>query len=200
MKTAFINKSINFLSKYNNYSEEDKEKILYGLEGIYLTLTKLIIIFLLSFILGMIKEVLILLLLFNVIRYFGFGIHARKSIECLISSTLMFIVLPYIFLKLSLDKNVLLIISSISLISLIFFAPADTPKRPFYNKKKIMLRKIITLLIGITYLILSLIIKDNTFIILLQLSILLEAIAVNPITYMIMRQTYNSGKNGEKVS
>ena len=189
-----------FLNKYNKYSEEDKDKLMYGLEGLYLTLTKLIVIIGLSIIFGIFKEAIILLLLFNIIRYFGFGIHARKSIECLISSTLMFIILPYIFLKLNLDKNILLIISSVSLVSLIFFAPADTPKRPFYNKKKKMIRKTITLLIGIIYLILSLIIKDNTFITLLQLSILLEGIAVNPITYMIMKQTYNSGKNGDKAS
>ena len=200
MKTAFINKSMTFLNKYNKYSEDDKEKLMYGLEGLYLTLTKLIVIIGLSVIFGMFKEVIILLLFFNIIRYFGFGIHARKSIECLISSTLMFIILPYIFLKLNLDQNILLIISSVSLISLIFFAPADTPKRPFYNKKKKMIRKVITLLIGIIYLILSLIIKDNTFITLLQLSILLEGIAVNPITYTIMMQTYNSGKNGDKAS
>lgn len=189
-----------FLSKYNNYSEEEKEKVMYGLEGLYLTLTKLVIIFSLAIILGMFKEVLILVLLFNIIRYFGFGIHARKSIECLISSTLMFIALPYAFLKLDINQNILLIISIISLISFIFFAPADTPKRPFYNKKKKMIRKFITLLIGILFLSISLIIKDKTIIALLQLSIVLEGIAVNPITYMVMRQTYNSGKNGDKVS
>ena len=194
MKAIFLNKSLAFLTKYNNYSEEEKEKVLYGLEGIYLTFSKLFIIIALSIILGIFKEVLLLLLMFNVIRYFGFGIHAKKSIECLISSTLMFIVLPYIFLKLNTNNNILLILSICGLISFIFFAPADTPKRPFYNKKKKIIRRILTISIGIIYLILSFVIKNEIISNLLLLSILLQAIVVNPITYKLMRQTYNNSK------
>ena len=49
MKNAFMEKSMNFITKYDNYSEKDIEKMRYGLEGIYLTVSKTIIIFLNDF-------------------------------------------------------------------------------------------------------------------------------------------------------
>ena len=45
MKNLFLNNSISFLKKYNDYSEEEIEKLMYGLEGLYLTITKLVIIY-----------------------------------------------------------------------------------------------------------------------------------------------------------
>ena len=39
MKSFFMDKSLAFLCKYNTYSDEDIEKLSYGLEGIYLTIT-----------------------------------------------------------------------------------------------------------------------------------------------------------------
>ena len=45
MKEKFLNDSINLITRYNNtYTEDDIDKIKYGLEGLYLTVTKLIII------------------------------------------------------------------------------------------------------------------------------------------------------------
>ena len=52
MKEVVLTKSINFISQYKEYSEEELEKINYGLEGLYLTITKLVIIVLLSIILN----------------------------------------------------------------------------------------------------------------------------------------------------
>ena len=53
MKEVFLNKSLNFILKNNNsYTEDEIEKIKYGLEGLYLTITKLIIILILAWILN----------------------------------------------------------------------------------------------------------------------------------------------------
>lgn len=194
MKQLVLNKSLDFIIKYKDYKEEELEKLKYGLEGIYLTITKLVIIFILSIVLNILKEVAILLFLFNIIRYFGFGIHARKSSECLITSIFLFIVLPILFLRVDIPKNILSLLSIISLISFIFFAPADTIKRPFKNKKKRIIRKVMTIIVGIIYFILSLIISIEWICILLQLSIIIQAIVVNPLTYMILRQPYNNYK------
>lgn len=55
------------------YSQDDLEMIAYGLEGIYLTFSKLIVIFALAYLLGILKETLILLLMYNIIRSQAFG-------------------------------------------------------------------------------------------------------------------------------
>lgn len=194
MKSFFMNKSLAFLCKYNTYSDEDIEKLSYGLEGIYLTITKLIIIFALALLLNIFKEIIFLLIIFNIIRYFGFGIHAKKSSECLITSLILFIILPFAFLTFNISKKILFIISTISILSFFLFAPADTIKRPLKNKKKRTIRKILTIIVGIIYLLCGSIINNYTISTLFFLAIIIQSIVINPITYKLMRQPYNNYK------
>lgn len=194
MKSLFLNKTIQFLSKYQNYSEEEVEKLKYGLEGIYLTYTKMIIILALAIILNMLKEVIAILIFFNVIRYFGFGVHAKKSSECLVSSILCFILLPYILLNVNITKEAIIIISIISMIDLALFAPADTVKRPFKNKKKRIIRKLLTIVVAILYISTSLLIQNVMISKILIISVIIESIMVNPITYKLLNQPFNNYK------
>ena len=48
MKKFIINKWMNYIEKNTNYNEIKLKEIKYGLEGIYLTFSKLIVIFTLS--------------------------------------------------------------------------------------------------------------------------------------------------------
>lgn len=194
MKSLFLNKTIQFLSKYQNYSEEEVEKLKYGLEGIYLTYTKMIVILALAIILNMLKEVIAILIFFNIIRYFGFGVHAKKSSECLVSSILCFILLPYILLNLNITKEAMIIISIICMIDLVLFAPADTIKRPFKNKKKRIIRKLLTIVVAILYVSTALLIQNVMISKILIISIIIEAIIVNPITYKLLNQPFNNYK------
>ena len=92
MKKRFLNSIRNSIKKqYPNYSNDKIDEIMYGVEGIYLTITKTIIIFALAFLFKIAKELLFLLIAFNFIRLFAFGMHANNSIACLIFSSLMFI-------------------------------------------------------------------------------------------------------------
>ena len=60
MKEKFLNDSINLITRYNNtYTEDDIDKIKYGLEGLYLTVTKLIIISIIEWLLTTCLEIMI---------------------------------------------------------------------------------------------------------------------------------------------
>lgn len=198
MKALFLNNSLSFLKKYTDYSEDEIEKLLYGLEGLYLTITKLIIIVLVSLLLGILKQVTIILILFNVIRYFGFGVHAGKSWHCLISSLSLFVLLPYFLLKINLSKYVILILGIFDIVMYFIFAPADTIKRPFFNKKKRLIRKVITILIGTLYLVISLIIDDIEVSTMLSIAMMIQSIVICPISYMILGQPYNNYKKEKR--
>lgn len=137
MKERIISSTTNYLTKYQNLSSSDLEKIRYGLEGIYLTITKMIIIIGVAFLLGMLKEVTIILVLFNIIRYTGFGFHANTSMECLILSIACFVLIPIVFLKVNISTNAIIFISILCIISYILFAPADTVKDLYVTKEKI---------------------------------------------------------------
>ncbi len=192
MKEKYLNSTISFITKYKEYSNEEIENMRYSLEGLYLTFTKLIIIFSLSIILGIFKDVIILLILFNIIRFTGFGFHAKTSLQCLITSTIFFVFLPYLVLSLEPNRIFMLIISLCSLVFLAVFAPADTIKRPLPNKKKRLYRKIGTIAIAIIYITMSFIIKNNTISYLLIISLIIESIMVSPFIYKIFGQPYRN--------
>ena len=67
MKKVVLSNMMNLIKSNNNFDEEKLEEIEYGLESIYLTFTKLIIIFSLSYILGILKEVILLSIFYNII-------------------------------------------------------------------------------------------------------------------------------------
>ena len=55
MKEVILNKSLDFVTRYKDYTEEEQVKLRYGLEGIYLTITKMIVILALSILLHIFK-------------------------------------------------------------------------------------------------------------------------------------------------
>ena len=196
MKEVFLNHTMNFIARNTNdqkeLSEEEKEKLEYGLEGLYMTITKLVIIFLIALLLGYIREFLITLIFFNIIRFPGFGFHASKSIVCLISSTLLILGLPYIFITFEINLTIKVILCVISIITFIICAPADTWKRPLTNKKKRLIRKVCATGLAIIYSILIIVFNGYEISDLLMVSLLIETILISPIMYLIFKEPYRN--------
>ena len=195
MKDKILDSCICFLQRYNNYSKKDLLKLRYGLEGIYLTITKLIIILLLSLILRIFKEVILVIIFFNILRFFGFGFHAEKSSQCLIMSIINFVLIPFLLLNIPDILIVNLIVSVFCIINFILFAPADTVKRPLYNKNKRITRKLLTVGVAIIYMILIIILNNHGLRSILLSSLIIQTIMVNPLTYLLAKQPYNNYKN-----
>ena len=103
MKKFVIGKIMTYIKKHKNLSDNEFLEIEYGLTGIYLTFSKIIIISIISILLGIFKEMIIFMLLFNIIRTTAFGLHATKSWICLISSILFFVLLPFICIHIYLN-------------------------------------------------------------------------------------------------
>ena len=198
MKKLIINKCMELVTTYNkDLSQRDIDKIKYGLEGLYLTITKLIFIIIVSIILGIWKETLLLILIFNGIRLTGFGVHAKRSIDCLISSTLFFILFPIICIKLTIPLIVKIILFIPLTVLIGIFAPADTEKRPLINKKKRKIYKILSIIISIIYMTIAIVIKDNTLSNCFIFAIVIQIIIMLPITYKIFGVSYNNYKTYE---
>ena len=198
MKKLIINKCMELVTTYNkDLSQRDIDKIKYGLEGLYLTITKLIFIIIVSIILGIWKETLLLILIFNGIRLTAFGVHAKRSIDCLISSTLFFILFPILCIKLSIPLIVKVILFIPLTVLIGIFAPADTEKRPLINKKKRKIYKMLSIMISIIYMTIAIVIKDNTLSNCFIFAIVIQIIIMLPITYKIFGVSYNNYKNYE---
>lgn len=195
MKEKFINNYMNIvISNNSNLSSDDIDKMKYGIEGIYLTVTKLIVIFGLGFILGILKEIIILLLIYNILRFFGFGYHANTSEACLLISTCFFVLLPYLVIKKIIIFKYPIFIIFICAFNFILFSPSDTKKRPMINKEKKLKRKISILVVTLIYAILSF--NTNYEIsALIVLALIIQSIMVNPVIYMLTKEPYNNYKN-----
>lgn len=198
MKKLIINKCMELVTTYNkDLSQRDIDKIKYGLEGLYLTITKLIFIIIVSIILGIWKETLLLILIFNGIRLTAFGVHAKRSIDCLISSTLFFILFPILCIKLTIPLIVKVILFIPLTVLIGIFAPADTEKRPLINKKKRKIYKILSIIISIIYMTIAIVIKNNILSNCFIFAIVIQIIIMLPITYKIFGVSYNNYKTYE---
>ncbi len=196
MKDKLINNSLNKIRlKYPEFTNTKLEEIKYGIESLYLTITKMIILIILSIIFNIKKEFIIFLLLYNGIRIFAFGLHAKKSSWCLISSIIFFIVLPIILKFIIINKFVISILGSILLINYYKYSPADTRKRPIVNVKIRLKYKYLSCIIAIIYLFIALIINNIYISNLLFSAVLLEGLLINPYIYKLFGFTYDNYKN-----
>ena len=195
MKEKFLNSSINLITTKKEYTEDEIAMIRYGLETIYLTLSKMIIIFAIAYLLKITKDVLILLLTYNIIRSKAFGLHASKSIYCLISSIVFIIGGAFLCKYLIIPKWIIIILALLCNISLFLYAPADTHKRPLINKKKRKRFKIISTLLGIVYTILIIIFIDYPISNYLLIGMMEAVLIILPISYKIFKLPYNNYKN-----
>lgn len=196
MKKRFLKKVENDIkNQYPNYSSDKIEEIMYGIEGIYLTITKSIIIFLCALILGIFKELLYLLIAFNCIRLFAFGMHANKSWICLIFSSSVFLTGAFLCKYITISKEVLCILYLLILIIMIKYAPSDTVKRPLIKKKKRTMYKVLSIIITVTYFIITLFIQNNLIINSMVMGLIIECILIIPITYKAFKMPYKNYVN-----
>lgn len=195
MKKKFLDSAMELIAKNKQYTQDELDIIAYGLEGIYLTITKMVVIFALAIILDLFWEVLLLLVTYNVIRSQAFGIHASKSIYCLISSIVMFIGGALLCKYLVLPLPIMILCAIICNICLILFAPADTHKRPLVNVKKRRRFKFLSSILGIVYTILIIVFRDYSITNYLLFGMIEAVLIILPITYKIFKLPYNNYKN-----
>ena len=177
------NKVIGFLlKKLNGF---DNLKLKFALECLYTFFTKLVIIAFISVLLGIEKQVLLLILLMFPLRAFGFGIHAKSNTQCWIASLIMYNLIPFIVNLISINYLVLKCGALVFALVIIGFAPAPTKNIPLLNKKKNSQRKIILGFIVCFYLI-SIIISNYFIKKIIFLSLLYQAVLVCPLTYKLL--------------
>lgn len=181
----------------NSFPEYDNDKleiIEYGLEGLYLTFTKIIVITCLALVLGIFKQTLLLIIFYNIIRFSAFGLHAKKSSHCLVISLSLFIggvyICDYIYIPLIIKS----IISIICILLMAKYAPADTEKRPLINKKKRTRYKTLSVLSSTIFAILIVIFSEYSISSYLLFGMFGATLMVLPISYKILDLPYDNYK------
>jgi len=192
MKKFIISKCMNYIRKNTEYDDIKLKEIEYGIVSIYLTISKIIIILILSFILGIFKQVIIFMVLFNILRTTGFGLHATKSWMCWISSTISFIILPIVCIYIELNVYIKIIICVLGIIFMFKNAPADTKKRPIIGKKRRIVYKTLSTILAVIFSISAIIIKNNFLSNCFIFALILENIMISPTVYKLFKLPYNN--------
>lgn len=194
MKKKFLNSAMGLISKNKQYTKEEIEIMEYGLETIYLTVTKSVVIFALAYLLDVFVEMFLLLISYNIIRSQAFGLHASKSIYCLISSIIFLVLGAFICKQIVMPWELMVVIALVCDVCLLLYAPADTHKRPLINAKRRKKWKLFSFLLGIIYTILIIVFRDYSIINYLLFGMIEAVLMILPLTYKIFRLPYNNYK------
>ncbi|AGK96013.1 accessory gene regulator B family protein [Clostridium pasteurianum] len=186
---------IKFVAKNLQKTEEELEKIKYGVHVILVNLVKLTILFLIASILGITTYTFIAVISFASIRIFASGVHAESNLNCTITNIILFLGNVYLSINILLDKTMIIVIITLSLILVFLYAPADTKARPLVSKK--LRKKLRIYSIAITFLlgIIALTCKNNIFANLIIFSVLEESLLITPLIYYILNKTYKNYEN-----
>lgn len=198
MKKFIINKIMNSIKTKENYDEEKLLEIKYGLESLYITITKTIVYFTFAYLLGIFKELLLILLFYGTLRTTGFGLHTKKSWQCWITSGIIFMLLPFLVKTLTINLYIRIILSITSIIFIAIYAPADTEKRPLIRKNKRILYKIITTITAIGITVYSFITANVIIQNAIMFSLILECFMICPLTYKVFKLKYANYKYYKK--
>ena len=195
MKSKFINLSLNFINHYYpNYEEQEIAYLKYGIEGLYLFITKISLILVMAIFLNILYELFLFILSYSLIRLFSFGLHFDSSLECFIASSISFLGLPYLSMIISINSNYKIIIGILVLTVFFIYSPADTKKRPIINAKRRFIYKTLSLSVAIILLLTSLLTKDNLVSNIILFSLILQSIIIHPLTYKLFKLPYNNYK------
>lgn len=195
MKNYIINGSLNIIMNNNPTLDDVKlAEIKYGLVSIYLLVSKLIIICLVAYILGILKEMIIFMAIYNIIRMPSFGIHASKSWICLVVSLTLSIGCTYLCLILNLNIYIKCIIGIIGLISMYKNSPADTHKKPIVSPTRRMGYKIISVILTIIFISLAITLQNNFLSNCLLIALIVQCAVISPFTYKMFNMPYDNYK------
>jgi len=196
MKELVVGCSMNLIKKqYPHYDEVKLAEIKYGLASIYITISKTIVICAIAYILGILKELIIFTIIYNIIRMPSFGLHATKSWICLVSSTLIFIGSTYLCSIVTIPLLLKIIFGIVGILLIFKNSPADTEKKPIVSPKRRLAYKIISTVIAITFVVLSITIPDNFLSNSFIFALIIQCFMTSKSAYKLFGLPYDNYKN-----
>jgi len=173
-------------------------RLVYDIEVLIMNVTKLIIVFTISLLIGILPLTIATLIGFNVIRRYSFGIHAKNSTVCTISSVILFIFVPYAFKSIGVPNLVVLPIFGVVILLLFLYAPSDTEARPLVGKKKRLQLKKRAIVSGALLMLAVLLFPGGGIKTMLTLGAIYETISLLPISYIILKRKHNNYERYEQ--
>lgn len=191
-------KVVNYFKKYMTFEELEEEKLYLGVLNVIVNFIKTSIILILAACFSIVKEVLLMILVFALLRLYAAGLHAKKSISCTLTALIAFVGGAYLTLNFPINFRGAFLICVILSLLILKYAPADTENRPIIGPQHRKKLKRNAFIIAVVILVINLILKNVTFINLTMLAMLYQVISILPITYKILKRSYRNYEEYEK--
>ncbi|MFW5998767.1 MAG: accessory gene regulator ArgB-like protein [Halanaerobiaceae bacterium] len=192
----------NYISQELGLSDVKQDKIRFGLEIVVSQLISLSAVMCISYVLGILNYVIIILLVTATLRITGGGIHFKTVYECTFFTSIFTIVSAYLAVNLSnsnlLNRPYFLVIISVFIILFLYlWSPAKVENKPFKDECSRKKYKFISTLIGVFWLIFiltSYILFQQRYYILISSTIsglLLQLFSISPLAYIFNNRYYH---------
>jgi accessory gene regulator B len=183
------------LNKYLKKDGLELQKMRFGLEIILINISKFMIIFAVAAAFNLLKEAMFMSIVFASIRRSAFGLHAKNSIVCTLTSLMMFVFGAYLSYRIDLNNYIVFILFTILNILLYKYAPGDTENHPILGAKLRNRLRIQSVIIGVILMVVALVVPKVEVKAFIVLATSFEVISILPLTYRILNRGY---KNYEK--
>lgn len=195
-----IDKFCDYITKKikENSPEMDEEKELvinFGVRLIFGELPKILILFLIGFILGIGWYTLLAFLLLCPYRSFTGGFHLKTHLGCMICTILLYCgpVMLAKYTNITPDYVKYIVIAIIGIISSILiniYAPADTENIPILSKEDRKRKKVLAYISLIILILISIFIQDKVVSQMLIYGIVFQTLTITRIAYKITNNKY----------
>lgn len=143
-------KIVEWLLDHDAIESEDKELYEYALYSLWLLVTPLFLAIIIGLCLGGVKEGIVVVIPFMLLRKFSGGYHAKHLWMCLTGSTLLLSLCVWISFYLKYDWK-LAGITAIAGIGLGYLSPIDHENKRLSNAEKKLYKKITVILTGMSW-------------------------------------------------
>lgn len=174
--------------------DERAEVINYGLQNIIGEVPKIFLLFIISFFLGMLKEVLFMFIVLSLYRGASGGFHLKTHLGCIIGTTAFYCGIVFLSQHVVLGDMTKYIFTGIiwifGMIMIKLYAPADTENVPILSKKDRKKKQMIAYITYTIGLIAALLIQDNVISNILLFGNLLQTLTITKFAYRLTKNKY----------
>lgn len=174
--------------------DERAEVINYGLQNIVGEIPKIFLLFIIAYILGMLKEVLFMFIVLIPYRGASGGFHLKTHLGCILGTTVFYcgnVLLSQHVILDDITKYILIGISWIfGMFMIKLYAPADTENVPILSKKDRKKKQMIAYIAYTIGLIAALLIQNNIISNILLFGNLLQTLTITKLAYRLTKNKY----------
>ncbi len=174
--------------------DERAEVINYGLQNIIGEIPKTFLLFIIAFLLNMLKEVVFMFLVLIPYRGASGGFHLKTHLGCILGTAIFYCGIVFLSQNIILEevtKYILIgIIWIFGMIMIKLYAPADTENVPILSRKERRKKQIIAYITYTTALVVTIFIKNNTISNILLFGNFVQTLTITKLAYKLTKNKY----------